>query len=171
MCLSIRLLQGSRVPESLPPNSLTFSIYAAFLNIAFFQTLCNPVILWLDYIRIFGYSSSMRNISNIFKSLGDETRLRLLALLLEEEELCVCYLVDVLQLPQSTVSRHLSLLKRAGWLKDRREGVWIYYSICRSPAPVQQFLLPVLRNFLNTTDIAREDQKRLQGIMQGDGFK
>jgi ArsR family transcriptional regulator len=113
----------------------------------------------------------METISNIFKSLGDETRLRLLALLLEQDELCVCYLVDVLQLPQSTVSRHLSLLKRAGWLKDRREGVWIYYSICRSPAPVQQFLLPVLRNFLNTTDIAREDQKRLQGIMQGDCFK
>src|SRR5512136_338481 len=100
----------------------------------------------------------MENISAIFKSLGDETRLRLLALLLEEDELCVCYLVDVLQLPQSTVSRHLSLLKRAGWLKDRREGVWIYYSICRSPAQVQQFLLPVLRNFLNATEIARGDR-------------
>jgi ArsR family transcriptional regulator len=90
---------------------------------------------------------------------------------LEEDELCVCYLVDVLQLPQSTVSRHLSLLKRAGWLKDRREGVWIYYSISRSPAQVQQFLLPVLRNFLNTTEIAKEDLKRLQGFMQDNCFK
>jgi ArsR family transcriptional regulator, arsenate/arsenite/antimonite-responsive transcriptional repressor len=113
----------------------------------------------------------MQTISNIFKSLGDETRLRLLALLLEEDELCVCYLVDVLQLPQSTVSRHLSLLKRAGWLKDRREGVWIYYSICRSLEQVQQFLLPVLRNFLNTTEIASEDRERLRTIISENRYK
>jgi len=125
----------------------------------------------IDYILKSGYSLPMETISNIFKSLGDETRLRLLALLLEQDELCVCYLVDVLQLPQSTVSRHLSLLKRAGWLKDRREGVWIYYSICRSPAPVQQFLLPVLRNFLNTTEIAREDRDRLKTIISENRYK
>jgi len=113
----------------------------------------------------------MKTISNIFKSLDDETRLRILALLLEEDELCVCYLVDVLKLPQSTVSRHLSLLKSAGWLKDRREGVWIYYSICRSLAPVQQFLLPVLRNFLNTTEIAREDRDRLVTIIGENRYK
>ena len=113
----------------------------------------------------------MQSISNIFKSLGDDTRLRLLALLIEEDELCVCYLVDVLQLPQSTVSRHLSLLKRAGWLKDRREGVWIYYSICRSLARVQQFLLPVLRNFLNTTEIAVEDRERLRAIISENRYK
>jgi ArsR family transcriptional regulator len=125
----------------------------------------------IDYIRFSGYSLSMETISNIFKSLDDETRLRLLTLLLEQDELCVCYLVDVLQLPQSTVSRHLSLLKRAGWLKDRREGVWIYYSISRSLAPVQQFLLPVLRNFLNTTEIAREDRARLKTIFSENRYK
>jgi ArsR family transcriptional regulator len=113
----------------------------------------------------------MENISTIFKSLDDETRLRILALLLEEDELCVCYLVAVLQLPQSTVSRHLSLLKNAGWLKDRREGVWIYYSICKSLSSIHQFLLPVLRNFLTTTETAGEDRKRLQGFVQDNCFK
>jgi ArsR family transcriptional regulator len=113
----------------------------------------------------------METISNIFKSLDDETRLRILSLLLEEEELCVCYLMDVLQLPQSTVSRHLALLKKAGWLKDRREGVWIYYSICRSLAQIQQFLLPVLRNFLPSTDIAKEDQMRLKTIISENRYK
>lgn len=113
----------------------------------------------------------MKSITDIFKSLGDETRVRLLALLLEQEELCVCYLVDVLQLPQSTVSRHLALLKKAGWLKDRREGLWIYYSICRSPAQVQQFLLPVLRNFLNNTRIALEDRDRLKTIISENRYK
>ncbi len=112
----------------------------------------------------------MENISTIFQSLDDETRLRILALLLEEDELCVCYLVEVLKLPQSTVSRHLALLKSAGWLKDRREGLWNHYSVSRSLSPLQQFLLPVLRNFLAATDGAREDQKRLKLLMSDSRF-
>ena len=109
----------------------------------------------------------MENIALIFQSLDDETRLRIVTLLLEEDELCVCDLVTVLQLPQSTVSRQLSLLKNAGWLKDRREGVWIYYSINRSLAPIQQFIVPVLRNFLPATDAAREDLARLRSLGAG----
>jgi ArsR family transcriptional regulator, arsenate/arsenite/antimonite-responsive transcriptional repressor len=106
----------------------------------------------------------MQNIALLFQSLDDETRLRILALLLEEDELCVCDLVTVLQLPQSTVSRQLSLLKGAGWLKDRREGVWIHYSINRSLAPIQQFIVPVLRNFLLTTEAAGKDLERLRTL-------
>jgi len=113
----------------------------------------------------------MKEITPIFKSLDDETRLRIMSLLLNEDELCVCYLVDVLQLPQSTVSRHLALLKKAGWLKDQREGLWIYYSINRSMAPIQQFLLPVLRNFLPTTDIAAKDQERLKVVIKENRYK
>ena len=118
----------------------------------------------LDYIQIYGYIHSMENIAQLFQSLDDETRLRILALLLEEDELCVCDIVAVLQLPQSTVSRQLSLLKAAGWLKDRREGVWILYSITRSLGPIQQFLLPVLRNFLPSSEAAREDRERLGNL-------
>ena len=106
----------------------------------------------------------MENIARIFQSLDDETRLRILALLLEEEELCVCDLMAVLQLPQSTVSRQLSLLKNAGWLKDRREGVWVFYAITRSLTPVHQFLLPVLRNFLPAADGAGQDLERLRSL-------
>ena len=104
----------------------------------------------------------MEKISLIFQSLDDSTRLRILALLLEEDELCVCDLVAVLQLPQSTVSRQLSLLKNAGWLKDRREGVWIHYSINRSLGAIQQFLVPVLRNFLPVTEAAVKDLEKLR---------
>jgi ArsR family transcriptional regulator, arsenate/arsenite/antimonite-responsive transcriptional repressor len=109
----------------------------------------------------------MEKIALIFQSLDDETRLRILALLLEEDELCVCDLVAVLQLPQSTVSRQLSLLKNAGWLKDRREGVWIYYSINRSLPSMQQFIVPVLRNFLPATEAAGKDLERLRSLNQG----
>ena len=109
----------------------------------------------------------MENIAVIFQSLDDATRLRILALLLEEDELCVCDLVTVLQLPQSTVSRQLSLLKNAGWLKDRREGVWIHYSINRSLGSIQQFLIPVLRNFLPATESAAKDLERLKSLNDG----
>lgn len=72
----------------------------------------------------------MKKTVKLFKSLSDETRLRILCLLLENGELCVCDLMHVLEQPQSTVSRHLAYLKNCGWLNDRRNGVWMYYSIC-----------------------------------------
>ena len=122
---------------------------------------------WVDYIHNFGYVTPMENIAFIFQSLDDGTRLRILSLLLAQDELCVCDLVAVLQLPQSTVSRQLSLLKGAGWLRDRREGVWIHYSINRSLPAIQQFILPVLQNFLPATEAARQDLERLASLHQG----
>lgn len=105
----------------------------------------------------------MTPLAPLFQSIADETRLRILALLLEEE-LCVCDLINILQLPQSTVSRHLAHLKSAGWIKDRREGVWMYYSIPRNVGPVHQFLLPVLRTFLPDTEASRKDLARLRAL-------
>ena len=65
--------------------------------------------------------STMKQAAKIFKALSDETRLRILALL-SQRELCVCDLMAVLDLPQSTVSRHLAYLRNAGWVEDRRQG-------------------------------------------------
>jgi ArsR family transcriptional regulator len=109
----------------------------------------------------------METISPIFQSLNDESRLRILSLLLSEGELCVCDLVAVLQLPQSTVSRQISLLKSAGWLKDRRDGIWIFYSISTGLSPIQQFILPVLHNFLPVTAVAKSDIERLHRLSSG----
>jgi len=64
----------------------------------------------------------------IFKACADATRLRILFLLVERE-LCVCELVEVLEMPQGKISRHLAVLKNAGLVRDRREGLWIYYSL------------------------------------------
>ena len=125
----------------------------------------------VDYILKCGYSHVMKDITSIFKSLDDETRLRIMSLLLNQDELCVCYLVDVLKLPQSTVSRQLGLLKKAGWLKDRRDGLWNYYSINRSLKPIQQFLLPMLQNFLATTELAIIDQERLAAVLKDNCYK
>lgn len=70
----------------------------------------------------------MKQTAQLFKALSDETRLRILALL-TAGELCVCDLMAVLELPQSTVSRHLAYLRNASLVEDRRQGVWMYYRL------------------------------------------
>jgi ArsR family transcriptional regulator len=103
----------------------------------------------------------MRNIANIIKSLEDETRLRIMGLLLDAEELCVCDFMAVLQLPQSTVSRHLSNLKNAGWLSDRRAGVWIHYSLVKDLGPIHSTFISTLRTILAQNEVAGKDRERL----------
>jgi ArsR family transcriptional regulator len=113
------------------------------------------------YIRTSGYIGSMKEMTTLFKSLEDETRLRIMNLLLGGSELCVCHMIEVLQLPQSTVSRHLAILKSAGLLKDRRAGVWIHYSIKPDLSPTHQIFIEALHTVLENNDMARKDKKRL----------
>lgn len=65
----------------------------------------------------------------VFKCLGDDTRLRILLLIVREQELCVCELMWALAEIQPKISRHLALLRRAGLLLDRRQGQWVYYRL------------------------------------------
>ena len=68
------------------------------------------------------------NFVNVFKTLGDETRLRLLNLFLQSgKKICVCEMVDALLLPQYQISRHLTMLRNLDLVKTTREGTWIYY--------------------------------------------
>lgn len=66
---------------------------------------------------------------SLCKVLGDDTRLRLVMLMHHYGELCVCDLVDALQLPQPTVSRHLSALRAAALVSDRRVSQWVHYRL------------------------------------------
>jgi ArsR family transcriptional regulator, arsenate/arsenite/antimonite-responsive transcriptional repressor len=72
----------------------------------------------------------MRRLLNKLKSLSDETRLRILNLLYEKE-LCVCDIIETLQITQTKASRHLSYLKNAGLVTDRKNAQWVYYSVVR----------------------------------------
>jgi len=67
-------------------------------------------------------------ISRLFKALGDETRLRIVALL-SHGELCVCHVQEALKISQPNVSRHLSILRAARVVESRREGTWVYYRL------------------------------------------
>jgi ArsR family transcriptional regulator len=73
--------------------------------------------------------SSARGLAPMLRALGDETRLRIFALL-TKAELCVCEIEDILDLSQSLVSNHLAVLRRAGLVESRRDsedGRWIFY--------------------------------------------
>jgi len=109
----------------------------------------------------------MKTTERMFKALSDETRLRILCLLFDGE-LCVCDIMEVLQLPQSTVSRHLAYLKNAGWVNDRRCRVWMYYSIVDNGNDMQKSLLTSLRENLPALEVAVVDRERLCGISQHD---
>jgi len=66
--------------------------------------------------------------SRFFKALADSTRLKILKLL-KVKELCVCEIMVALDLTQPTASHHLGILERAGLVKDRKEGKWVFYRI------------------------------------------
>ncbi|MHB8254575.1 MAG: metalloregulator ArsR/SmtB family transcription factor [Acidiferrobacter sp.] len=68
---------------------------------------------------------------DVFSVLGNETRRRLLVLLLGFGELCVCELLHALDLPQATVSRHLAIARDTKLVEARRQGTWVYYRLHR----------------------------------------
>jgi ArsR family transcriptional regulator len=72
------------------------------------------------------------SMEKFFQALGDNTRLRLLNLI-GEQEICVCYFVEVLGHPQPKISRHLAYLRSAGIVSARREGKWMHYRMVMPP--------------------------------------
>ncbi len=96
----------------------------------------------------------MDNLCETFKALSDETRLRIMTLLLENDELCVCDFVGALGETQSKISRHLRYLYHAGLVADRREGLWIHYRLSPDLTPEQAAIVATLRQ------VADEGQKQ-----------
>lgn len=72
----------------------------------------------------------------LFKGLSDPIRLRITHLLCHQGELCVCHLTEALDLPQSTVSRHLTILRNSGVVLTDRRGKWVYYRMAESQAEI-----------------------------------
>jgi ArsR family transcriptional regulator len=70
----------------------------------------------------------LEQLTECYKAMADKTRLNILALL-RHEELCVCELVEILQMTQPSISQHLRKLKQAKLVKERRNSQWIFYSI------------------------------------------
>ena len=96
----------------------------------------------------------------MFKALADKTRLRILALL-GNNEVCVCHIHDSLGVPQPTVSRHLAYLRRTGLVAARRDGVWMHYQVSTSLDPVVQHVVDAAVDALTAAATA-SDRKQFQ---------
>jgi len=105
----------------------------------------------------------MQQTAQLFKVLSEVSRLRILALL-QYGELCVCDLMEVLDMPQSTVSRHLAKLKERGLVQDRRSTVWCYYSLAEPGTELVRRVLQVLGQELVQTEQFQHDRQRLHAF-------
>lgn len=103
----------------------------------------------------------MRDFAKLFKALSDETRIRILKVLLERE-CCVCEVMQALDVSQSRASRNLGILEDAGFIKSKRDGLWIVYSIDEQrmnsyTAP----LIELVRTSLVDDETLLQDKERL----------
>jgi len=97
----------------------------------------------------------------LFKALSDETRIRILKALLERE-CCVCEVTQALDISQSRASRNLGMLDEAGFVKSRRYGPWMIYSIAEQTTNSYATpLIEMLRGSLINEEIILQDRERL----------
>jgi ArsR family transcriptional regulator len=109
--------------------------------------------------------------ASIFKVLSDDTRLRVLNVLLATEaSLCVCEITDALQVPQYQVSKHLFLLRSMGLVSAERKGTWVYYSLPLDRERGKR-LFAFLRGFLNDGLFAADRACIIQRLGRREGGK
>lgn len=111
-------------------------------------------------------NSGLQEYAQFFKALGDETRLKMIGLL-KNGELCVCDFMAVLDLPQSTASRHLAYLKNSYWVVGRRKGKWMYYKLHPelSKSPVHN---SIIEHISTLPDLQKEHEKLVMYLEQKD---
>ncbi len=95
-----------------------------------------------------------------FQALGDSTRLRLLNLM-GDQEVCVCYFVEILGAPQPKISRHLAYLRNSGVVSARREGKWMHYRIVMPPHDGAAQILRQTLDWLKDDKAMQADRARL----------
>lgn len=102
----------------------------------------------------------MNNLSSLFKAAADENRLRMLMLMLRHDELCVCDFMCAIGITQSKASRHLRYLYHAGFMKDRREGIWVHYRLSERLSPAHYAILEAVRETIPAS-VIMEMERRL----------
>src|SRR5689334_7141935 len=112
----------------------------------------------------------VRPLTKLFRALGDETRLRIVALL-SHGELCVCHIEKALELSQPNVSRQLAILRAAGVVDTRREGSWIYYSIAPQEHAAVDAMLGALVQSFGAERAIRADHAKLRKSCGPDACK
>lgn len=97
----------------------------------------------------------MKKITEIFKVLSDENRLRIL-LMLKQRPLCVCEITEALGIAFSTVSAHLKLMRSLGYITDMKEGRWVIYSLSKDNSFLNELLEHVEKSLSQEPAIVRD---------------
>jgi ArsR family transcriptional regulator len=103
---------------------------------------------------------SKNSLDQLFRALGDPTRLRLLNLM-AGQEVCVCYFTEVIGAPQPKISRHLAYLRKAGIVAARREGKWMHYRLTAPSSPHAASILKSVIDALKQDKKLQRDRHRL----------
>ena len=104
----------------------------------------------------------------MFRAFSDRTRLRILSLL-RSREVCVGDLVEILQVPQPRISRHLAYLRKAELVVVRKAGLWSYYSLACPETAFHKKLLSCLGNCFSEVPQIQADQARAAEIKKSGG--
>jgi ArsR family transcriptional regulator, arsenate/arsenite/antimonite-responsive transcriptional repressor len=107
-------------------------------------------------------------IDQMFRAFSDRTRLRILCLL-HKREFCVGDIVDILQMPQPKISRHLAYLRKAGLAEVRKSGLWAYYSLTPAKTPFHRKLLSCLGNCFSEVPEIQTDLARAADVIDSGG--
>src|SRR5919202_1544379 len=99
----------------------------------------------------------------LFRALADRTRLRLINLM-GDDEVCVCFFVEVLKTGQPKISRHLAYLRRAGLVSARREGKWMHYRVSAPPDEHAARVFAEVRAWLAEEREMQRDRERLRQV-------
>jgi ArsR family transcriptional regulator len=102
---------------------------------------------------------------NVFKTLSDKTRLRIINIL-DKEELNVQEIVDIIGGAQSGISRHLSVLKNSGFINDRKEGTWTYYSVNKTGNGFKKEILNKIEELLEKDSEFNQDNEKLKRVIE-----
>ena len=113
---------------------------------------------------------SMTDLAQLYKALSEETRLRILALLIRHGELCVCDVEAALGATQSKASRHMRYLAQVGLVQDRRVGVRMHYRVVDAPDEDRSRVLEGVRTFVDDAWRWEEEERRLREWMVRKGL-
>lgn len=106
----------------------------------------------------------MEYVTSLFSALSDPIRLRSLALMAKEGEVCVCEVTHALQAAQPKISKHLATLRDAGVVKDRRDAQWVLYSLATDLPPWARDAMAAAITAVSATSEHSEDVARLKGM-------
>ncbi len=109
----------------------------------------------------------MDQMINCFKALSDKNRLRIIATLMEFEELCACQITELLQVKGATASRHMAILILSGLVTSRKDGRWVYYKLQTSDESLVVLLELISSKIANSIDF-ESDKKIMRNIVKTD---